>query len=67
MLGHDLTHHNAVAATCTKPGKHEYWKCEREGCGKLFMDSKGETSVESLDMLTIGAQGHNFEDAKVED
>ena len=46
MLGHDLTHHNAVAATCTKGGNVEYWQCERDGCGKLFSDSEGKNELE---------------------
>lgn len=42
-LGHDLTHHDAVAATCTTGGNIEYWSCSR--CGKNFSDANGNTAV----------------------
>ena len=38
-LGHDLTHHEEVAATCTADGSVEYWSCAR--CELNFSDAEG--------------------------
>lgn len=35
-LGHLLTHHDAIAATCVAQGRVEYWDCRR--CKYLFRD-----------------------------
>ena len=51
-LGHDLVHHDARPATCTTSGTEAYWKCTRDGCGKLFSDADGENET-SLEALTI--------------
>lgn len=52
---HNLTHHAAVAATCTDEGDIEYWSCS--GCGQNFSDSDGTTAVLQV---TIPADGHNL-------
>ena len=43
-----------VEPTCEKPGKNAYYKCA--DCGKLFNESKEETTEEAL---AIAAKGHN--------
>ena len=52
---HVLTHHDAVAATCTETGTVEYWSCSE--CGKNFAD---EAAQEELTALTVSALGHDF-------
>ena len=54
-LGHDLTHHDAVAATCEENGNVEYWSCSR--CGKNFADEDGS---EELENVVIPAIGHVY-------
>ncbi len=54
-LGHNLTAHQAVAATCTVAGNNAYWSCER--CGKFFSDSEGKTEIEENSWV-IAAKGH---------
>ena len=58
-LGHSMTHHDAVAATCTEGGNAEYWTCGNACCaGKYFLDSEGKTSQDTLP--TTAALGHNM-------
>ena len=38
-LGHEMTHHAAVEATCTVDGNIEYWSCSR--CNLNFCHSSG--------------------------
>lgn len=45
-LGHTLTHHAAVAATCTQTGNREYWNCSR--CNKSFSDANGTTEIDNV-------------------
>ena len=45
-LGHDMTFHEAVAATCTAPGTVAYYACAN--CEKNFADEAGETVVEQI-------------------
>ncbi len=54
-LGHNLIHHDAVAASCTTDGNAEYWSCSV--CNKLFKDSEGKNET-TLDQLKINALGH---------
>ena len=54
-LGHDMTHHEAVDATCTVNGNIEYWSCSR--CNLNFSDEAGTKEVASV---TLPA-GHNIE------
>jgi len=58
-LGHQLTAVAKVEATCTAPGTEAYWKCTRDGCGKLFSDADGKNET-SLEALTIPALGHDW-------
>ena len=53
--GHMLTHHEAVAATCTENGNIEYWSCS--GCGKNFSNAEGTAEVADI---SISAKGHTF-------
>ncbi len=48
-LGHDMTHHEAVAATCTVDGNIEYWACSR--CEKNFTDEAGTKEAASVTIL----------------
>ncbi|MDD7340505.1 MAG: choice-of-anchor J domain-containing protein [Firmicutes bacterium] len=61
--GHTLTHHEAVAASCTASGMKEYWSCDV--CGKLFADEAATTET-TLEALTLAALGHEmtFHEAK---
>lgn len=52
---HSLTHHEAVAATCTAAGTKENWECSL--CHKRFSDNAG--TVELTD-LTAVALGHEW-------
>lgn len=59
-LNHDLQHHAADSATCTKPGNIEYWECSR-GDGK-FSDAEGKNPVENVETTkdhTWGETGHH--------
>ena len=55
VLGHDLTHHDAVTATCEENGNVEYWSCSR--CSKNFADEDGS---EELENVVIPATGHTY-------
>ena len=52
-LGHNMTHYNAVAHTCTEDGTVEYWSCSR--CNKNFGDAQGTTELASI----IDPAAHN--------
>ena len=54
-LGHTLTHHEAVKATCTEDGTKEYWECSV--CGKKFADAEGKNEITDV---TVKATGHDF-------
>ena len=45
-LGHEMTHHEAVAATCTEDGNLEYWSCSR--CELNFSDAEGTKEIASV-------------------
>ena len=49
-LGHDMTHHEAMAATADAFGNVEYWMCSR--CGKYFLDSEGNSQTTLWDVTT---------------
>ncbi len=51
--GHTMTHHTAVAATCTTAGNVEYWSCDR--CNKNFSDENGIVVATNV---TRPATGH---------
>lgn len=40
---HNMTHYNAVAATCKTEGNAEYWHCTK--CNKNFADANGNTEL----------------------
>ncbi len=54
-LGHNMTHHEAVEATCTADGNIEYWSCSR--CDLNFSDEAGTKEVSSVTVLA----GHDIE------
>ena len=47
---HTLAKHTAVAATCTTPGKIQYWTCDV--CHKYFKDSEGTIEITENDLDT---------------
>lgn len=53
LAPHTLTHHAAVAPTCTADGTLEYWSCSV--CGKNFADEEGS---EALGSTLAPATGH---------
>ncbi len=53
-LGHTLTAHPEVEATCTEPGTEAYWSCDV--CGKLFSDDEATVEIEAP--VVIPAAGH---------
>ncbi len=53
---HDLTHHAAVAATCTAAGSIEYWSCAT--CGKNYSEEACENVIEGS--VVIAALGHDY-------
>ena len=57
-LGHDMTAHAAVAATCEDDGNSAYWSCSR--CGKYFSDANGENVI-TANSWVIDALGHNWD------
>ncbi len=59
-LGHKMTHHDRVPATCEKDGTVEYWSCEQ--CGKNFADKEGTTI---LTEIAEKATGHHWSEWKV--
>ena len=52
---HVLTHHDAVAATCTETGAVEYWYCSE--CGKNFGD---EAATQPITQVKTEALGHDY-------
>ena len=58
-LGHQLTPVAKVEPTCTTPGTEAYWKCTRDGCGKLFSDAEGKNEITAP--VAIEALGHTPE------
>ena len=53
---HDLTHHAAVAATCTAAGSIEYWSCAT--CGKNYAEEACENVIDGS--VVIAALGHSY-------
>ena len=53
--GHNLTHAEEKAATCTENGAHEHWYCDK--CGKYFSDEKAENEIKESEAI-IFATGH---------
>ena len=54
-LGHDMTHHEAVSASCTKEGTVEYWTCSHES-GIYYEDEEATTT---LDTIAVSKLDHN--------
>ncbi|MBQ6266461.1 MAG: InlB B-repeat-containing protein, partial [Clostridia bacterium] len=57
-LGHNMTAHPAVAATCTTAGNNAYWTCSR--CNKVFSDANGTTET-TVAAQTIAALNHDWD------
>ena len=60
-LGHHLILVKAKDPTKTEAGNIEYYKCDREGCGKLFKDAKGTQEITDPNDVIIPAIGHDLE------
>ena len=56
-LGHTMSHVDAKAATCTKDGNIECYKCTR--CGKFFKDQAGTDEI-AKENVAVPATGHKF-------
>ena len=56
-LGHSMTEHAAVAATCLAAGNSAYWSCNR--CGKFFSDAESNTEI-AENSWVISATGHDW-------
>ncbi len=53
---HQLTKHNAVAASCDVGGSAEYFSCD---CGKFFSDAEGKTEIANQSWI-LPALNHNM-------
>jgi uncharacterized repeat protein (TIGR02543 family) len=53
---HNMTPHEAQAATCTSAGNKEHWSCDV--CGKNFSDADGKTELQDV---TIPELGHDWD------
>ena len=58
-LGHDLEKVEAKDPTKNDPGNIEYYRCKRDGCGKLFRDAKGTEPITLADTV-IPVIGHEL-------
>ena len=59
-LGHDLEKVEAKDPTKTEEGNIEYYRCKRDGCGKLFKDANATEPITLADTV-IPAVGHELE------
>lgn len=57
FAGHEMTKHDAVAATCTSDGNIEYYTCSCHGT--VFADADGKTEI-TLEATKIVATGHSY-------
>ncbi len=55
-LGHEMTHHEAVAPTCTQDGNVEYWTCSHES-GVYYANEQG---TETLSTIVDPKTGHDM-------
>ena len=53
----NLTHFEAVEATCTENGNTEYWYCPT--CGKYYSDANATAEISQSDTV-LPAKGHKF-------
>ncbi len=58
-----VTHHDAVAATCTVNGNKEYWTCN--DCGAFFLDAEHTVEVNYFDDIFVKGE-HHFDETKWE-
>ncbi len=46
---HNMTYHDAVAATCKDTGKAEYWSCDKEACNGIYYgDAEGKSTLTDI-------------------
>ena len=60
--GHELTHVPETAATCTKKGNIEHWKCET--CNKCFTDEDADNEIAAAE-TAVAALGHDWNNGRV--
>lgn len=58
---HDLTHYEAVDATCEEGGNVEYWVCSEDHCGKTFVEVDGVKVEAVANTVFRSALSHNYE------
>ncbi len=61
-LGHNMTGHPAVAASCTEAGSSAYWDCD--ACERYFADEDGNKEIDE-DSWVIEALGHEWDEGVV--
>ena len=61
-LGHSMTEHAAVPATCGKNGNILYYTCSR--CNKYFSDSAGKTELSGEQIVDKASGNHTWSDWK---
>ena len=59
VIGHEMTKHDAVEATCDTAGRLEYWTCAHEE-GVYFKNEAGTETFENLEATVVPALGHNM-------
>ena len=57
--GHNMTAHDALAATCTTAGNDAYYSCDR--CNGYFADAAGETPI-AENSWVISSGGHDWKE-----
>ena len=63
-IGHDMTFHAAIEATCTSAGNLAYYRCDN--CDLNYADEAGATVLENVDVPAIGHKNkvhHEAQDA----
>lgn len=60
---HTLKKVDKVDPTCTKTGNKEYWICEDENCGEIFLEEIATKAVQ-LEDTVLPAIGHNYQNGK---
>ena len=58
-LGHNMTPHEAVPATCDAEGNSAYWSCDR--CNKFFSDANGVTEIAENSWIIPVTDEHHYD------
>ena len=55
---HDMTHHDAVAATCVDKGIAEYWTCSKDKCADIYYaNEEGSATLDTIE-TDVDATNH---------